>query len=79
MSIRSTAHEFFNTRESVQTQEPVVVQSLQTEPLSITLDSNTTLIVIFSLGLVTIAGLIGLFAYLGSRGDGNKECKCNVK
>ncbi len=54
---------------------PVAVQSLQTEPLKITLDSNTTMIVLFGLGLITIAGLIGLFAYLGSRDKGSCNCK----
>ena len=69
MAVRDTPESFFSTRQQVQTQTPVQVESLQIAPLQLpTLDPN----MIFILGLVAIVGLIGLFAYLGHE---DKKCR----
>ena len=69
MATRARPSEFFSTRQQVQTQTPVQVESLQIAPLQLpTLDPN----MIFILGLVAIVGLIGLFAYLGHE---DKKCR----
>jgi len=70
MAQRSYPEEFFATRRQVQTQEPVHVMYLQTEPVAVAaepLNPNMTLAIV---GIIALVGILGLFALLGS----NRKC-----
>ena len=74
MAVRDSPENFFRSRLTVQTQEPMPVTASAPLPVTslqtgtFTIDPN----VAFILGLVAVVGLIGLFAYLGSE---NKKCR----
>jgi len=72
VAIRGYPEDVFQTRQSVQTQEPVPVHVVYPAPAMQTSEgTNNTTLVIF--GIVALVGLLGLFALLGT--TTNKKCE----
>ena len=71
MAVRGYPEDVFQTRQSVQTQEPVPVHVVYPAPaVQASEGTNNTTLVIF--GIVALVGLLGLFALLGT--NNNKRC-----